>query len=70
VFSARDNALELRARAEKAGFHALVQTVGSGPARRYRVYAEPKLDRAAVQRAAVSVQQKLGIKGYVTRYYP
>ena len=70
VFSARDNALELRARAEKAGFHALVQTVGSGPARRYRVYVEPKLDRAAVQRAAVSVQQKLGIKGYVTRYYP
>jgi len=70
VFSARDNALELRARAEKAGFHALVQTVGSGPARRYRVYAEPKLDRAAVQRAAASVQQKLGIKGYVTRYYP
>ncbi len=70
VFSDRSNALELRARAEKAGFHALVQPVGKGAALRYRVYAEPKLDRAAVQRAAASVQQKLGIKGYVTRYYP
>ena len=70
VFSDRGNAMELRSRAEKAGYHALVQTVGSGQARKYRVYAEPKLDRAAVQRAAVSVEQKLGIKGYVTRYYP
>ncbi len=70
VFSDRENAMELRSRAEKAGYHALVQTVGSGQARKYRVYAEPKLDRAAAQRAGVSVQQKLGIKGYVTRYYP
>lgn len=70
VFSDRENAMELRSRAEKAGYHALVQSVGSGQARKYRVYAEPKLDRAAAQRAAVSVQQKLGIKGYVTRYYP
>ncbi len=70
VFSDRANAMELRARAEKAGLHALVQPVGNGPALRYRVYAEPRLDRASVQRAAASVQQKLGIKGYVTRYYP
>lgn len=70
VFSDRENAMELRARAETAGFHALVQPVGSGPGRRYRVFVEPKLDRAAVQRAATTVNQKLGIKGYVTRYYP
>lgn len=70
VFSDRANAMELRQRAEKAGFHALVQAVGKGPSARYRVYVEPKLDRAAVQRSAAAVQQKLGIKGYVTRYYP
>lgn len=70
VFSDRANATDLKARAEKAGFHALVQAVGNGPARRYRVYAEPKLERAGALRAAATVEQKLGIKGYVTRYYP
>ena len=70
VFSARANALELRERAEKAGFHALVQPVGKGAGVRYRVYVAPKLDRAAVTRLAPDVQRKLGIKGYVTRYYP
>ena len=70
VFSDRANATDLKARAEKAGFHALVQAVGTGPTRRYRVYAEPKLERAGALRAAATVEQKLGIKGYVTRYYP
>lgn len=70
VFSTRANALELRERAEKAGFHALVQPVGKGSGVRYRVYVAPKLDRAAVTRLAPDVQRKLGIKGYVTRYYP
>jgi DedD protein len=70
VFAARANALELRERAEKAGFHALVQPVGKGTGARYRVYVAPKLDRAAVARLAPDVQRKLGIKGYVTRYYP
>ena len=70
VFSARANALEVRERAEKAGFHALVQPVGKGAGARYRVYVAPKLDRAAVLRLAPDVQRKLGITGYVTRYYP
>ena len=70
VFSDRANAMELKGRAEKAGFHALVQPVGNGPTLRFRVYAEPKLDRGGAVRAAAMVEQKIGIKGYVTRYFP
>ena len=58
VFSARANALDVRERAEKAGFHALVQPVGKGAGARYRVYVAPKLDRAAVLRLAPDVQRR------------
>lgn len=70
VFADRANAAELRARAEKAGYHALVQSVESGGRTQHRVLIEPKLDRSALERMLPDVQRRLGIRAYLTRYYP
>jgi DedD protein len=70
VFSDRANAAELRARAEKAGYHALVQSVDAGGRTQHRVLIEPKIDRSALERLLPEVQRKLGIRAYLTRYYP
>jgi DedD protein len=70
VFSQQDNAMEVRDRAEKAGYHAILQPVKADNGTRYRVYVAPKLDKRALERLAPEVEKKLGIKGYVTRYYP
>jgi DedD protein len=66
VFGQLENAIEVRQRAEKAGYHAILQSSGG----KHRVYVAPKLDKRAVERLAPEVERKLGIKGYVTRYYP
>jgi len=70
VFSRLDNARDLKRRAEQAGFHAILQSVPGANGVQHRVYAEPKLDRADAQKLAAAVEKKLGVKGYVTRYYP
>jgi DedD protein len=70
VFGDIANAREVHARADAAGFHAVLQSVPVDGEVRHRVYVEPKLDRAALEPVAREVERKLGIKGYVTRYYP
>lgn len=70
VFAEQANALELRARAEKAGYHALVQSVDVDGRSQHRVLIEPKLDRSALERLVPDVQRRLGIRAYLTRYYP
>jgi cell division septation protein DedD len=70
VFGQMENAVEIRDRAEKAGYHAVLQSVAGKSGTQHRVYIEPKLDRRALDRIAPEVERKLGIKGYVTRYYP
>lgn len=70
VFGDIANAREVHARADAAGFHAVLQSVPVDGEMRHRVYVEPKLDRAALGPVAREVERKLGIKGYVTRYYP
>lgn len=70
VFGDIANAREVHARADAAGFHAVLQSVPVNGEIRHRVYVEPKLDRAALDQVAREVERKLGIKGYITRYYP
>ena len=70
VFADLDNAVEVRGKAEKAGFHAVLQSVSVKGSMQHRVYIEPKLDRRALDALLPEVQRKLGIKGYVTPYYP
>jgi len=70
VFGKQENAQELKARAERAGYHAILQITTADGARQYRVYAEPKLNRLDAQRVAANIEKSLGVKGYVTRYYP
>ncbi len=70
VFSQIANAREIQQRANAAGFHTILQSGGKPGAQQYRVYVNPKLDRADADAVASEVQRKLGVKGYVTRYYP
>lgn len=70
VFSQIANAREIQQRANAAGFHSILQSSGKPGAQQYRVYVNPKLDRADADVVASEVQRKLGLKGYVTRYYP
>ena len=70
VFTDLDNAVEVRDKAEQAGYHALLQSVAGKGATQHRVYIQPKLDRRALEALLPEVQRKLGIQGYVTRYYP
>lgn len=70
VFSVPENAQSLKERAEKAGYHAVLQTVGGRGAKQYRVFVEPKLDRGAAEAMRKDLNAKLGIEGFVTRYYP
>ncbi len=70
VFSQLVNAREIQQRANAAGFHAILQSSGPAGAQQHRVYVNPKLDRADADAIAAEVQRKLGVKGYVTRYYP
>ena len=70
VFSQLANAREIQQRANAAGFHAILQSSGTAGAQQHRVYVNPKLERAGADAIAVEVQRKLGVKGYVTRYYP
>ena len=70
VFSRMENAQDIKRRAEKAGYHAILQSVPAAQGTQYRVYVNPKLDRAEAQKLAAEVERKLAVKGYVTRYYP
>ncbi|HMV72636.1 MAG TPA: SPOR domain-containing protein [Pseudomonadales bacterium] len=70
VFSQLANAREIQQRANAAGFHAILQSSGTAGAQQHRVYVNPKLERADADAIAAEVQRKLGVKGYVTRYYP
>lgn len=70
VFSQLANARELQQRANAAGFHAIVQSSGTAGAEQHRVYVNPKLDRGSADGVAAEVKRKLGVNGFVTRYYP
>ena len=70
VFGKLENAQDIKRRAEKSGYHAILQTVRDGSAIQYRVYVDPKLDKQAAQKLATEIAKNLGVKGYVTRYYP
>ena len=70
VFGQLENALEVREKAEQAGYHAILQSVAANGTTQHRVYIEPKLDRSALDSLLPEVERKLGIKGYVTRYRP
>jgi DedD protein len=70
VFGKQENAQELKARAERAGYHAILQISSANGARQYRVFVEPKLNRLDAQRVSANIEKSLGVKGYVTRYYP
>ena len=70
VFGKVENAQEIKRRAEKSGYHAILQTVRDGGATQYRVYVDPKLDKQAAQKVAAEIEKNLGVKGFVTRYYP
>jgi len=70
VFSQLDNARELHARALEAGYHAVMQKSESGGKTQYRVLVEPKLDRRALDALLPEIRRRLGLEGYVTRYYP
>jgi DedD protein len=70
VFSVIENAQELKKRAENAGYHAILQTVGGRGSKQYRVYVEPKLERGSADALRREVNAKLGVEGFVTRYYP
>jgi DedD protein len=70
VFGQLQNAQDIKRRAEQAGFHAILQSVRGADGVQYRVYVDPKLDRAAAVARAAEVERKLAVKGYVTRYYP
>lgn len=65
VFGSRQNADEVRQRAEKAGYHTLMQNADG----KYRVLVGPKLDRAAADAQRREIAKKIGIDGFVTRYY-
>lgn len=70
VFGKLENAQEIKRRAEKSGYHAILQTVRDGGVTQHRVYVDPKLDKQAAQKLAVEIDKNLGVKGFVTRYYP
>lgn len=70
VFGKLENAQEIKRRAEKSGYHAILQTVSNGGVTQYRVYVDPKLDKQAAQKLAAEVEKNLALKGFVTRYYP
>ncbi|MBK6286454.1 MAG: SPOR domain-containing protein [Gammaproteobacteria bacterium] len=70
VFGKLENAQDIKRRAEKSGYHAILQTVRDGSAIQYRVYVDPKLDKQAAQKLATEIAKNLGVKGYVTGYYP
>lgn len=70
VFAKLENAQEIKRRAEKSGYHAILQTVRDAGAIQHRVYVDPKLDKQAAQKLATEIEKNLGVKGYVTRYYP
>ena len=70
VFSQLANAREMQQRARAAGFHAILQSGGTAGAEQHRVYVDPKLDRNGAASVAAEVKRKLGVDGFVTRYYP
>ena len=70
VFTRIEGAQEVKRRAEQAGYHVILQTVAQKGGAQHRVYIGPKLNRNAAASLNREVQQKLGITGYVTRYYP
>ena len=70
VFTRIEGAQEVKRRAEAAGYHAILQSVAGKDGAQHRVFIGPKLDRNAAESLGREVQQKLGIAGYVTRYYP
>lgn len=70
VFSQLANARDLQQRANAAGFHAILQSSTHGGTQQHRVFVNPKLDRIDAEATAAEVHRKLGVDGYVTRYYP
>lgn len=69
-FGQRDNALELKERVEKDGYHVIVQTVTDGGESLTRVLLEPKADRQTAEQLRERVDRKFGTGAMVVRYYP
>ena len=70
LFNQAENAHQLQESARAAGFHVVLQKTTTVDGDVYRVFSEPKLERAASEQLRDQLNAALQLDTFVTRYYP